>query len=210
MATNIKAYTAYNEIINHLKELKIKMRNERKRKKQKKTATRKQPMQVAEVPHDESPITSSTNWKIHGEPTESPSTVKTRQTIAMLIHGSLENLELASGAARCKATAIHDELQDGLKRDSVKIPVLVYHWFTKPTLKHVPVPLLLFCKPGREIQILLTLPFDAADSGSPTFPYCLWRESDQVDFDVITQYLATRIAQYCHHVHERFEYLTHN
>jgi hypothetical protein len=181
-----------------------KIKNKKKKEPElKQTEAEKIAVQIA----NDARLSSSTEWKIN-EPAKSPATVKTPTTIAMLINGSLEAQELAKAAALCKATLILKELNDELK--DVKIPVLVYHWFTKPTIKYVPVPLQLLNKPGRELEIMLTFPNDSKDPESPSFPNCIWRETNQPDYAPIANYLALKIARYCVYTHERFEYLTHH
>lgn len=200
MTNNIKASNAYDNITKTLKE--IKMKNKKKRK-----MKEPEPTQLQLV--NDVRLTSSTGWNIH-KAVNNPTTVKTPTTIAMLIYTALEDLELARETTLCDATHLLKDLNAEL--DDLKIPVLVYHWFTKPTLKYVPVASLLRLesKPGREIEIFMTFPVDVRNPSASSQTFSLWRESDRVAYEELTKRLATMITGYCVRVHEWFEYSTHN
>ena len=150
-----------------------------------------------------------TAWNIY-KAVNNPTMVETPTTIAMLVHTALEALELARETTLCEATHLIRGLNAEL--DDLKIPVLVYHWFTKPTLKYVPVASLLRLesKPGREIKIFLTFPIDVRNPSDSSYTFSLWRESNRVAHEELTKRLATMITEYCVRVHEWFEYSTHN
>lgn len=198
MTKNIKASDAYDNLTKILKEEKLK--NKKKWKMKELEPTKRQ------LANDVR-LTSSTGWNIH-EAVKNPTTVEAPTTVAMLVQTALEDREFARETTLREATRLLEELNTELKH--LKIPILVYHWFTKPTLKHIPVPLRLESKPGREIEIFLTFPIDVRNPSDSSYTFSLWRESNRVAHEELTKRLATMITEYCVRVHEWFEYSTHN